>query len=107
MARVKRSRQVIAPEAFPHVVAFLRGYLHEDWALDHASAAEARDAFLDECTPEERRAFRRESARLARALSGVSLAESRRLITEVLGSAWRPATRLEVDDLFAAADDRP
>jgi hypothetical protein len=88
------------------VVAFFRGYLHEDYALDYGSAVEARDAFLEECEPAERRAFREECARLAAAVSGMSLPDARRLLARALGSAWRPATRPDIDALLAVPGDR-
>jgi hypothetical protein len=102
MARAKRP----APDAFPHVVAFLRGYLHQDFAQEYGSAAEARDAFLEDCTPAERRAFREECVQLRRALSGLSLPEARRALAEGLGSAWRPVTRRDIDDTLVVPDDR-
>jgi hypothetical protein len=98
MARAKRP----TPDAFPHVVAFLRGYLHEDFAQEYGSAAEARDAFLEDCTPAERRAFREECARLAENLAAMSMPEARRVLTQVLGSAWSPASREDVRALFPA-----
>jgi len=95
----------ITREAFPHVVSFFRGYLHEDFAQEHGSAIEARDAFLGDCLPGERRAFREEGPRLLRALSALSLPEARRVLTEVFGSAWSPASREEIEHLLVVPDD--
>lgn len=96
---------VVCREAFPHVAALLRGYLHEDFAQEHGSAIEARDAFLGDCSPGERRAFRRESARLVGSLVGMGLPEARRVLTEVFGSAWSPASREDIEHLLVVPDD--
>ena len=110
-ARRQRSRGVQGPvvsrDAFPHIVGFFRAYLHEDWALDYGSAVEARDAFLADCAPAERRAFREEGARLAGALSAMDLPDARHVLNHVLGSAWQPATRSDIDTLLAVPGDRP
>jgi len=96
----------VTAEAFPHVAAFVRGYLHEDVAQEYGSAIEARDTYLGDCSPSERRAFVEESRRLARALSELALPEATRVLVEVLGSAWRPVTRLDIEDVFAVPGDR-
>lgn len=99
-----------APEinrgAFPLLATFLRGYLHEDWQLDYETPAEARDAFLADASPEERRAFALECEIFLARTAALSLGEVRRVLAEALGSAWHPATLDEVRGLLGAGRRR-
>jgi hypothetical protein len=84
-------------------VSFFRGYLHEDFAQEYGSASEARAAFLQDCERPEQLAFRAESARLAATLTALGLPEARRVLTQVLGSAWSPASLEEIKALLSPA----
>ena len=104
-------RHRLAPEvtrgAFPLVATFLRGYLHQDWAMDYESARQARDVFLDDASADERAEFMRETLRLERVLAAMSLRDVTVLLTERLGGQWLPESLGEVHSVFALrpADD--
>ena len=72
-------RHRLAPEvtrgAFPLIATFLRGYLHQDWAMDYESPQQARDVFLDDASSDERAEFVREAARLSTVLAHMPLGE--------------------------------
>lgn len=87
---------MIDPSAYPHLAAFFRAYLHEDFIAEHGSAPQAFAAFRADLPPVERAALDAERARLGEALQHLSLAEIRRVIREELRSAWNPASRAEV-----------
>ncbi len=101
----------LAPEvtrgAYPMVATFLRGYLHQDWAMDYESPQQARDVFLDDASADEREAFTREAGRLAGVLAPLSLRDATRLLTDRLGGQWQPESLDEVRSVFAldAADE--
>lgn len=98
MTRRRRARP--APEvtrvAFPLIAALLRGYLHEDWPADYETAEQAREAFLADASPEERRAFARECEAFHALTAGLSMADLRTVLHESLGGAWEPVTPDEV-----------
>ena len=87
-------------EAFPALMAFVRGYLHEDFPEVHGSPREAAAAFAAEASPEERRQVVDELQSLTRVLAGVPVRVLRRFITDDLGSRWEPRSREELLDLL-------
>ena len=93
-----------APEvtrgAFPVLTTFVHGYLHEDWMLDYETAREARDEFLRDALPEERREFDRECRIFHERTSRLSIEEVRQVLVEGLGSAWSPEDLAEVRDVL-------
>lgn len=72
---------------FPHVTAFLRGYLHEDAFETYVSPREACAAYLAETGEDEREAFERERAELGRRLSSLPAAAAARSVLDALGAA--------------------
>jgi len=91
----------VDPARFPALQALLRGYLHEDHAAEYGSAPGAVEAFTRDALPAERRAAKREWARLSTLTGAWTIAELRSALTRDLGSAWRPATRRDLDRAFA------
>lgn len=93
-----------APEvtrgSFPVLATFVRGYLHEDWMLDYETAHEARDEFLRDALPAERREFREECEIFHQRTSRLSIEELRQVLAAGLGSAWSPADAEEVRDVL-------
>lgn len=83
------------------VATFLRGYLHQDWAMDYESPQQARDAFLADASADERAEFGREAVRLEGVLAAMSLRDVRVLLTERLGGQWLPESLGEVRGVFA------
>lgn len=94
--RARRPAPEVTRVAFPMVATFLRGYLHEDWTADYESAFEAREAFLEDASPEERRAFTLECGAFHTLTAGLSFDEMLRVLHEALGSAWQPEHLTEV-----------
>lgn len=97
-------RHRVAPEvtrgAFPLIATFLRGYLHQDWAMDYETPRDARNAFLEDADAGERKAFEREAGRLAGVIATLSLRDVTVLLTERLGGAWMPDSLDEVHSVF-------
>lgn len=93
-----------APEitrgAFPMLATFLRGYLHEDWGLDYETAQDARNDFLRDASPEERREFLRECEIFHERTTHLTWEDMRRVLSESLGSAWSPVDTSEVRDVL-------
>ena len=97
----KKTDRRQAPGAFPHLRAFLSGYLHQDFLIDYASASDALRAFLAEANADERQALREEWGAFRDAMAHADWKEVRTLLAE-LGSAWRPVNRRALEQLFAA-----
>ena len=94
-ARPRRPR----PADYPAVAAFLRGYLHEDFAAEHESAAAALTCYLEDSSPQERAALAAESVRLLAAVSKMRARDLPRLVS-ALGGAWQPEDGEEVRALL-------
>lgn len=90
-------------DPFPHLRAFLGGYLHQDFLLDHTSAAEALRAFLTEADAAERQALRDDWRAFRTAVEGARWRDVRERFAE-LGGAWLPASRRALLSLFAEFD---
>lgn len=86
--------------AFPHLSAFMRGYLHEDFAQEYRTALAAAKRFLADASDEERMEVAGDAARFALLTARLSLEEIRAQI-DGLGGAWNPRTRPEIDRVFA------
>ena len=87
-------------DAWPHLAAFLSGYLHQDFLLDHATPADALRAFLADGSAAERRGLRRDWRAFAAATGHLTWREQRRALL-ALGGAWSPASRAALLALFA------
>mgnify|MGYP001175526340 CR=1 FL=1 len=94
--RPPRAAPDVTRTAFPLVGVFLRGYLHEDWEADFETAVEARDAFLDDASAAERRAFAVECEALHVLTAALTLDEWLPVLHVRFGSAWQPASVDEV-----------
>ena len=76
------------PEELPRLAEFLAGYLHEDWNLDYASAAEAAWSYLLEADLEAAEALAVEWGVLAAAARLLPLDELNRILRERFRSGW-------------------
>lgn len=92
-----------SPDRFPHLTAFLSGYLHQDFVLDHKTPAAALTAFLADAGADEREGLRAEWHDFKRAIEGRLWRDARDAFA-VLGGAWRPGSRRALLDLFAALE---
>lgn len=111
MGAVRKSRaraarpaaEPLSSERFPHLTAFLSGYLHQDFVLDHKTPAGALAAFLADAGADERAGLRAEWQHLKRVIEGRLWRDARDAFC-ALGGAWRPGSRTALHDLFAALD---
>jgi len=87
-------------EAFPSLMAFLRGYLHEDFPEEHGSLRGAVEAFCRDASLDERQQLVTELEALLRALHGHPARELRHFVTTELGSRWEPGSRDELAELL-------
>jgi len=78
--------------SFPALRDIFRGYLHEDYQLEHGNANAAVLAFLSLASAAERADASHEAKRLAKRLAGLDLREVREVIATQLGGAWQPAS---------------
>jgi hypothetical protein len=92
-----------SPDRFPHLSAFLSGYLHQDFVLDHETPAAALAAFLSEAGAEERAALREEWRNFRAAVEGLLWRDARQAFA-ALGGAWRPRSRAALLGLFDALE---
>jgi hypothetical protein len=82
--------------AFPALREIFRGYLHEDYQLEHGNANAAVLAFLSVASADERAAASYEAKRLTKRLAGLGLKEVREAVSSQLGAAWQPASLAEL-----------
>lgn len=98
-------------DEFPMLAQFAAGYLHEDFALEHKTAAGARDAFWRDASAAERKAFIEELERFRARWEAQPWSEVRAAFA-ALGGAWAPASRAALLGLLdpsaaAAGTTRP
>ena len=90
----------VTPKDFPALASFLSGYLHEDFLVEHGSPGQAAAAFLADASPDERRQVDDELRRLLTDTRGWPLGDLRRAL-KILGAAWSPSDRSELEALAA------
>jgi hypothetical protein len=94
-------KTLVNPREFSALVGFLAAYLHEDFAEEHATPADALDEFLEDATPDDIARLHHDwQAFRARVESLPDRARCRNFV-DALGSAWTPTTFDDVDALFA------
>ena len=97
-------------DAFPSLMAFLRGYLHEDFPEVHGSLRGAVTAFSKDASPDERRRLADELAALLRVVSDRPERDLKRFVTSELGTAGnreRATTSRSCSSSFARPSDSP
>ena len=92
----------LSPEELPRLAAFLAGYLHEDWNLDYASAAEAAWDYLLEADFDAAEGLAVEWGVLAAAARLVPLDELNRILRERFGSGWNV---ISADEIRAVSEE--
>ena len=102
--RATRSTQLTRPtglrrQAFPAFAAFVRGYLHEDFAEVHGSVSAAAAAFCADASPDERQALAQELSNLVTITATRPLSEFQRFVQSELGGAWNPDSKAELEDV--------
>lgn len=99
----RRERAAPRPAAFPHLRAFLSGYLHQDFLLDHPTPADALRAFLAEANASERQALRDDVRAFLAATDGASWRDALEAFVG-LGGAWLPSNRRALFSLLAGVE---
>jgi hypothetical protein len=94
--RVDRPAPEITRGSFPMLATFLGGCLREGWQIDYETPAEARDAFLVDVSPAERREYALECTAFHERTAHLALADVQSLISGVFGSGWAPADEQEI-----------
>ena len=89
----------IDPKEYAALVNFLRGYLHQDAATEHGSAAAAARAFRKDADERETIIVRTELERLLSATEGLPFSQLQRMLEQDLGSAWHFRNREEIEQL--------
>ena len=84
-------KQVKASD-FPTLREAFTAYLHEDFLEEHASAAAALKAFVEDANEKERQRFRAEAKRFIDATAKMELADVRDLLS-ALGARWVPSSK--------------
>ena len=80
----------------PSLAVFLSGYLHEDWQLGFASAAEAAYTFVAEADLDDVEELAADWTVLVEATQDLDLESIQRLLRERFRSGWSPASKVEV-----------
>ena len=93
------------PSDYPALQEFLPAYLHEDFAEEYESAADAIKGFLSEASGDQIQDVRDEWLRLRKALADRPFAEVQGAVSS-LGAAWQPANEAEwnsVDEILSGS----
>ena len=86
---------------FPALREFVSGYLHQDFADEYGSAAEAAKAFCQDASEHEIVAVRKEWNVWRESLKPLPLEEIAMALRK-LGAAWRPETTQDLDSVELA-----
>lgn len=87
------------PSQFPTLAGFAAGYLHEDFIVEHGNRDAAREAFLRDADPDERKRFDEEADRFLRTAARYGWRDVAAAFGR-FGGAWRPATRAALASLL-------
>lgn len=87
----------LRPETLPRLALFLAGYLHEDLAVVHGSAARAAWEYAEEAEIDELGELAGDWQVLAGAARALPLARVNELLRERFGSSWQAASVAELD----------
>jgi hypothetical protein len=87
----------LAPEQLPRVAFFLDGYLHEDFAAEHGSAAGAAWSYAQEAELDELEELGAEWATVRAAAEALPLNLFNRLLRERFASSWQAASVEEIE----------
>lgn len=79
--------------------SFFRGYLHQDYRLEHGSAEEAARAYRSAASATELRAVASEWAEFGAGVRGMRWRDVKVALVRELGSSWQPASRRELERL--------
>ncbi len=89
----------IDPREYAALTRFLRGYLHQDTAVDYGSAEAAAQQFRKDADERETAVVHSELERLLAETSSLSIADLNRALQQ-LGSTWEFHSRKEVEQIL-------
>lgn len=82
---------------WPSLTSLFSGYLHQDFTAEHGSAANAVRARLTEMPADEAVELSAEWRRFLNVTSGTELGTRARLLRELAGGSWAPASEQEFE----------
>jgi len=88
----------VNPGEYAALASFLRGYLHQDAALEYGSPSTAAQQFRKDADERETAIVHSEIDRLLWETNSLPISDLSRLL-EKLGSSWRFQSRQEVEQL--------
>jgi hypothetical protein len=94
------------PENYPALMEFLPAYLHEDFAAEYGSSADAFAAIISDANGDQIRNVKEEWLALRQVFSGRPLADIHSGLAQ-LGAAWQPQSEQElqaVDEILRQAE---
>ena len=94
----KNAQPQFDPDNFSALQDFLGGYLHEDFAEEYGSAAEALQTFLSDASGDEIQNVKEEWERFRMLWKNRPFAETQAALRR-LGSAWQPENSGELSAL--------
>lgn len=91
----------IDPREYAALTRFLRGYLHQDAAVEYGSAQAAAQQFRKDADERETAVVHSEFERFLAETSTLSVADLNRALQQ-LGSAWQFRSRRQVEQILNA-----
>jgi hypothetical protein len=90
--------KLFTPANYPALREFLPAYLHQDFAQEYGSAAEAAQAYLADATGDEAEDVKQEWRQLRKIFAGHPFSEFQAALYK-LGAAWSPQSEDELKAL--------
>ncbi len=90
---------VKGPTTWSNLRAVLDGYLHQDFVVEHGSAAAAIRAWLADAHGENATAVASEWRSFLNITAGADVEARARALREAAGGAWAPATAAEFEEV--------
>lgn len=93
----------VDPLAYPRLVTFFRGYLHEDFVVEHGDVDGALRAFRADLPETDRAELDDERRRLGAELARCSLPMVRRVLARTFQAGWWPGSLADVRRILPPA----
>ncbi len=91
--------------SWSHLRSLLDGYLHQDFVVEHGSAVAAVRAALADARGADATAVSSEWRSFLNITSGMDVETRARVLRELAGGAWAPATAAEFEEVSAELRD--
>lgn len=88
---------LMGPMERPQLQSLCDGYLHQDFVVEHGSAAGAVSAWLEAANVTAATELSSEWRTFLNATHGMDVAARARALRDVAGGSWEPATAAEFD----------